>query len=209
MISKKDDTSSVAPDAYAIRGELVDDMPKGRKVGYVTMRDGSVIECYVKFNPAVIIVPLIIIALAIIGVVVYLVFLQPKDVSINAGSSDLILKTGNDNNIVQYNGFMVLKDGKVSVNFTNGDYPCTIQLVGEGINCDPVQVAPEEFVASIPATFTTTSGVVDAQLVITTETSTTTENVVTEIPENNTDDSIDTGLEGYWKGECIYGTSVN
>lgn len=202
-----DETTSVAPDAYAIKGELVDDPPKGKKVGYVTMRDGSIIECYTKFNPLVVIIPLAIIAIAAASLFVYFYFFQPKDVVVGEDDS-FIIKQGTDNNVVTYNGFMALRNGSLSVDFTNGDYPCTISVSGNSIDCDPVTVQPGEHVDSIPATYNTESGVVNATLTITTDTSTTDENVVIEIPDNNTEDSDDTGLEGYWKGEYIYGTSV-
>lgn len=203
-----DETSSVVPDAYAIKGELVDDPPKGRKVGYVTMRDGSTIECYTRFNKMIVVIPIVIAVLAAACVFIYLYFLQPKDVVVGTGDDSFILKKGSDNNVVTYNGFMALRNNSISVDFTNGDYACTIQVVGDGINSNPVTVQPNEYVASVPATFTTTSGVVNANIVITTDTSTSTEQVVVEIPDNNTEDSVDTGLEGYWKGEYIYGTST-
>ena len=203
-----DATSSVAPDAYAIRGELVDDPPKGKKVGYVTMRDGSTIECYTKFNKMIVILPVVLIILAAACALIYLYFLQPKDVKVGSGEDSFILKQGSDNNVVTYNGFMALRDNSISVDFTNGAYTCTIQVVGEGIQSDPVTVEPNGYLASVPATFTTTSGVVNGSLIIKTDTSTSEQQVVVEIPDNNTENSVDTGLEGYWKGEYIYGTST-
>ena len=198
-------TSAVAPDAYAIKGNLVDDIPKGKKVGYVTMEDGSVVECYTKFNPMVVIIPVVILVLAFAAFIAYLLFFQPKDASIG----DMIIKQGSDENVVSYNGFMAIKDDSISVNFTNGDYTCTIHVEGDGISCEPYTVQPGEYVASIPATFTTESGLVQAKLIMETETSRSEQDVVVEIPENNTADSPESGLEGYWKGEYVYGTDID
>lgn len=199
-----DNVAPNAPDAYALRGDILDEKPKGRKVGYVTMRDGSVIECYVKFNPIPIILALAVVLLIAGAVGYYLIFMQPKDVVMN----NFPIKIGEDNNLVTYNGFMSLRDGQISVNFTNGDYPCTIQVVGDGITCQPYSVEPNAFVASIPAQFTTSDGLVNATIVIKTDTSSSTQEIVVEIPENNTPNSPDTGLEGYWKGEHIYGPGI-
>ena len=198
-------TSAVAPDAYAVKGDLVDDIPKGKKVGYVTMEDGSVVECYTKFNPMVVIIPAVILVLAFAAFITYLLFFQPKDASIG----DMIIKQGSDENVVSYNGFMAIKDDSISVNFTNGDYTCTIRVEGDGISCEPYTVQPGEYVASIPATFTTESGLVQAKLITETETSRSEQDVVVEIPENNTADSPESGLEGYWKGEYVYGTDID
>ena len=198
------DTTSEAPDAYAFRGELCDDKPSGRKVGYVTMQDGSVIECYTKMNPIIIIIPVLLIVCSIAAIVVYLLFFQPKDVNV----SDLIVKQGDDRNVVSYNGFMTISNDELSVNFQNGDYAATVTVTGEGIECDPFTEQPGEFVYSIPVTYTTESGLVQADITISTETSSDTQQVVVEIPENNTPNSPESGLEGYWKGEFVYGTTI-
>lgn len=196
--------SSEASDAYALNGQLVDDRPKGKFVGYVRMSDGSVIECFTKMNPLVVILPVVLVVLVIAVVFVYLMFLQPKDVTI----SNTPIKVGEDSNVVTYNGFMAIESGSISVDFTNGAEACTIQVVGDGITCDPVHVEPGEYVATIPATFETSEGVMPAKIVIITDTSEVSNDVVVEVPENNTPNSPDTGLEGYWKGETIYGTGT-
>ena len=200
-----DVNASEAPDAYAVKGQLFDEPPRGKKVGYVRMRDGSLIECYKTFNP----LPLICVVAVVAIVAVVAVVL------INKSSKDVVnpidgtpIKVGDDTNVVTYNGFMAIRDGNLSVDFTNGNEACTIQVVGDGIECAPVTVAPLEYVASVPATFTTDRGLVQAEIVIKTETSESSQAVVIEIPENDTDNSPEDGLEGYWKGEYIYGTGV-
>jgi hypothetical protein len=199
------DTASEVVDAYAVKGEVVDEIPKGKFVGYVTMEDGSLIGCYKRFNPLVIIIPILLVAVIGGAVLFYLINMQDKDVSIGG----FTIKQGTDNNVISYNGFMAIRDGTLSVDFTNGDYPCTIQVVADGISCDPISVAANEYVATVPATFTTDAGLVQAKIIITTGTSTDEEDVVIEIPDNNTPDSPDSGLEGYWKGEYVYGTDLS
>ena len=197
-------TSSSAPDAFSVKGNLQDEIPKGKLIGYVTMNDGSVVACYKKFN---IIVPITILLLLIFigaGVYYYLTNVNKQVITIG----DIKISGATENDIIQYNGFMALRDNKINVNFTNGDYPCTIQIKGDGISCDPYNCEPGEYVESIPATYSADSGVVYAEIIITTETSTQTNAVTVEIPENNTANSPD-GLDGYWKGEYIYGPELS
>lgn len=193
------------PDAYAYKGVIYDDPPKGRVVGYVYTRDGSPIECYKKFNSLIILIPILIIALAAGGIYAYLMLGQPKDVVLKDGFT---VKQGVDHNIVSYNGFMSITNGEISVCFQNGSEEATISVKGDGILVEEYIVAPNEYVPSIPASFTTDEGLVNAVITIETPTSSTEEAVVVEVPENNTPDSSNEGLEGYWKGEYIYGPIV-
>lgn len=196
-------TTDSPPDAFGFKNEVVDDQPtKAKLAGYVTMEDGSVVECYTKFNPLVIVIPILVAALVAGGGCVYLLKGQPKDVNVG----DVLVQTGDDNNVVQYNGFMSLQNGTVDVDFTNGEQEATITLTADGIECETVTVAPNEYVEEIPVTFTTDEGLVQATLTITTSTSTASQQVVIEIPENNTANSPNSGLDGYWKGEAVYGT---
>lgn len=199
------DTFPDAPDAYAFRGRLVDERPKGRKVGYVIMEDDSVIECYEKFNPLLVVVPVSVVVIASAAVTAYFLFGQPKDVN---GFGGLLVKQGDDRNVVSYNGFMAIEEGNLSVCFQNGDEPASIGIVADGITVESISIEPGEYVASVPATFTTESGLVNAKLVITTETSEVENDIVIEIPENNTPNCPESGLEGYWKGEQVYGSEV-
>lgn len=192
-------------DAYALRGVVYDDPPKGKVVGYVYMRDGSAIECYKRFNLLVILLPILLLLLIGGGVFVYLKFFQPKDVIV---ADDFVVKQGTDHNVVSYNGFMAIRDGSISVCFQNGSEVATIQVTGDGISSERVTIQPNEYVASIPASFETDEGVVNAVITIETPTSSTEENVVVEVPENNTPDSSTEGLEGYWKGEYVYGVDI-
>lgn len=195
------DSVSVAIDGYAYKGNLTDEVPKGKSIGYVEMADGSIIECYKSFNIAVILVPLFLLTLAGVGIFFYLMYGQPKDVVSSSGAE---IKTGVDNNIVSYNGFSAVRDGELLIDFQNGDYYAQIQITGDGIESTVINVEPGAYIPSIPVTFTATSGLIDASINIHTETSTTSNAIVVEIPENNTEDSP-SGLEGNWKGEYIYG----
>ncbi|MCM1234398.1 MAG: hypothetical protein NC489_30220 [Ruminococcus flavefaciens] len=194
-------TSKVPADTYAIKGQLADDQPKGKLVGYVTMEDGSVVECYKKKKLFLILIPIILLIVGLAGGAVYLFLIQPKDVVILGD----IIKIGSDNNIVTYNGFPSVRDGQLSIQFTNGDYPATIQIEGDGVKSKTIQVMPAEFVDFVPCEFTTEEGVVEATITIKTETSTQAFPIIVEIPDNlNANDKLN-GLEGYWNGEQIYG----
>lgn len=189
------------PDAYGYKDDLVYEEPPGKCVGFVQMEDGSVISCYKTFNPLVIIIPVAITFVIIIALLVYLIFLQPKDVVINGAP----VKIGDDVNSVSYNGFMALRDGNITVDFQNGNQACTIQIIGDGIDSEVVNVDAGVYVATVPATFITDAGVINGKIVITTDTSQTENEVVIEIPENNTPNSTEASMEGYWDGEYIYG----
>ena len=192
-------STSKPVDAYFKR-DLMDDPPNGKVIGYCTMEDGSNIEVYKALNLWLIFAPIIVALAATVGVFAYL-YLQPKDATL----SGFPVKQGTDQNMISYNGFMALKDDQLNVNFQNGSESATVTISGDGIETQTVQLEPEQFLASVPATFTTEDGVVNATITVTTPTSTQTNNCVIEIPENNTPNSTESGLNGYWEGEFIYG----
>lgn len=194
------------PDAYGFKNEVIDDPPpKGSKcVGYIQMEDGSTIQCYTKFNKGIILIPILIL-LVLAAVAWFSLFkVEKKDVNVADG---LIVKTGDDTNVVSYNGFMSINDGSADIYFQNGDQRATVTLTGEGIECAPVTVEPNETLENLPIVYKTEDGLVNATLTITTDTSTMEQQVMIEIPENNTANSPDEGLDGYWKGEAVYGTN--
>ena len=200
----KEATTEV-PDAFAINNELIDDPPnKGKKVGYVVMEDGSVIECYTGFNPVVVVVPLVFILVVATGVFVYFYVLGkqlPKIPSLPVSKTDVT----DGEMVVSYNGFMAIRDGALSVNYQNGAEEAVITVEADGVEVDPVTVEPNGSVDSIPATYKTKEGVLPGTLTIKTPTTSTNQDIVIEIPDNNTANSPE-GLEGYWKGEYVYGT---
>ena len=196
-----EDSAGGPVDAYAYKGDIVDTQPKGKLKGYVTYDDGSILAVYKSFNPLNIIIPILLVLFIGAAVFVYFYFIQPKDLVV----SGFTVKQGDDQNIISYNGFMSLRDDNLNLNFQNGSEPVTLTIYGDGIATQTIQVEPEQFVASVPATFTTDSGVVNAKIKITTPTSEQENDCVIEIPENNTPNSVDSPLNGYWEGEFIYG----
>lgn len=194
-------TTSKPYESFAYKNALTDDLPKGRVVGYVTMEDGSVIECYKRFNIWIILIPIILLLLAVAGFACYLYFFQPKDIVVFGNR----IQIEEDNLIVTYNGFPSVKDNKLSIQYQNGSYPASIIVEGEGIETHTTNVAPDMFVESIPCKFTTTEGVVEATIKITTATSEQVFPIVVEIPDNLNINESESGLEGYWKGEAVYG----
>ena len=195
-----EETTSVPCDSYGFKNQLTDDLPRGKMVGYVHMEDGSVIECYKKFNIMIILLPILLVLLVGAVIFCYLWFFQPKDVELPGD----IVKVGTDNNIVKYNGYMAVKDGSLSIKFTNGDYPCTVQVVGEGLESKPTTLEPGQYLESVPAQFTTEYGVIEANIIITTDTSKQEFPVVVEVPDNLNGNDNREGLEGYFEGEEIY-----
>lgn len=191
-------------DCYAVKGELVDDPPKGKVLGYVEMDDGSIVECYKKRSLLPFIIILIVAALLLIVAGVYIFFFQPKDFAI----SGTLIKIGDDNNVVTYDGFMTVVDDNLRVAFTNGDYPAQIVVQGEGIETQKVSVEPGEFVEYIPCTFTTTDGVVEGTITVLTETSTQSFPIVIEVPANNNGFDTEEGLTGLFEGEAVYGVQT-
>ena len=202
------DTTSTPPDAFGYHNDIVDEPPKrGKIVGYVKMEDGSIIECYTGFNPAVIIVPLVILLVILSGVFLYFKVFKAHSLDVNL-NLPVSQKDKEDPEItITYNGFMAIKDGKLTIDFQNGSEETTVTVTAEGVDCKPVTLEPNEYLDSIPVTYTTKEGIVPAKIDIKTQTSETEQDVIIEIPENNTTDSPD-GLEGYWKGEYVYGTGV-
>lgn len=191
----------VEDEAFGYKNEVVYERPRGKSVGYVTMEDGSTVECFKSFNIAVVIIPLAVVLVAIIGILIYMFVLQPKDVYVG----DTPVRVCDDANSVSYNGFMALRDGSLTVDFQNGGLPCTIQVIGDGISSDKVSVAAGEYVATVPATFDTDDAVINGKIAITTETSNSEVEVVIEVPENNTPNSTESSMDGFWDGEYIYG----
>lgn len=195
-------TTSEPADTWAKKGKLLDDQPKGKVLGYVTMDDGSVVECYKSSKLWLLLVLLFLLLAAAGGYVAYLMFAQPKDVALLGD----IIKIGNDNNVVTYNGFPSVRDDKLSIQYTNGDYPATILVEGAGIETHETSVEPNVFLDSIPCKFTTEDGLVEATITIKTATSTQSFPIVVELPDNMNANDVNNGLEGYWSGEQVYGS---
>lgn len=186
---------------YGFRNEIVDEPPGGKFVGYVTLEDGSIIQCFKKFNPLPIII-IVILFVAICGAGAYYIFkVQPKDVVVN----DNDVKTGTDHDVITYNGFMSLTESAVDIALENGSEQATVTIVGDGVKSDPATVEPHGTLDVLHVTYDTDAAVVNATIKVTTATSTYEQPVTIEIPENDTMYSPDSGLDNYWRGETIYG----
>lgn len=194
-----------APDAYSKKGKLLDDEPKGKCLGYVCMDDGSIIKCFKSFNPLIVIIPVVAIMVAVGSFLIY-VNMQPKDFTIPG--SEIFVKQGDDQTVIKYNGFTSAKDGSLDLNFENGAEECTIKISGEGIEDIETVVAPYSKCEFVPITVTTDEGLVVATMTLTTASSTVTNEIAIEIPENYTPNSANGSLDGYWNGEYIYGVTV-
>lgn len=199
------DNVAEAPDAYSKRGKILDDEPKGKCIGYVCMDDGSVIKCYKSFNPMIIIAPILVASIAVGGFFVF-VHMQPKDFTIPG--SEVLVKQGDDQTIIKYNGFTSVTDGSLDINFENGAEECKIQISGDGIEDIETMVAPYGKCEFLPIKVTTDEGLVIATMTLTTASSTVTNEIAIEIPENYTPNSASGSLDGYWDGEYIYGITA-
>lgn len=196
-------STDAPPDAFAFKNQVFDDPPvKAKSVGFVTMEDGSTVQCFTKFNPLLVIIPTTLVVTSALAGAVYLMYLQPKDVNVSDG---LIVTTGDDRDVISYNGFMSIKDNTVDLDFTNGTEPAVITITGDGITCEPVNVEADSTITDLPITYDTDEALINATLTIKTATSTSVNQVVIEVPENMTPSSPTDGLDGYWKGEAVYG----
>ena len=194
-------TANTAIDGYAHKGVVKENLPKGKSVGYVTLDDGSIVECFKSFNPIPLICLTLLVTTSIACYGVYLFSMQPKDLVNNSGYE---IKTGVDNNVVMYNGFVAIREDALELDFQNGDLPVTVTVKGNGVVTETFPVAAGEYIETVPVTFTTDEEYVDAEITISTETSTVTNTVVVEIPSNQS--SNDTSASGdNWRGEQIYG----
>lgn len=194
-------TTSVPADAFALKGQICDDPPnRGKVIGFVTMDDGSVIECYKKFNVLIIIIPMLLLFLGIGGFLAWLFLFQEKDVSF---MGDLV-KQGTDTNVVTYSGFPSVHDNMLEIQFQNGELPAKIIVSGDGIETTVTDIEPNQFVGSIPITVSSTEGLVEAFINIRTASSEQSFPIVVELPQNlNGNDSLE-GMEGFWYGEQIF-----
>lgn len=192
---------SAPPECYGFKNELVYEEPRAKCVGYAKMEDGTVVACYKKSKLWIPILICLILGLISAGVIIWLFVLQPKDVQFMGTK----VKQGDDNNVVQYEGFMTLQGDQLGVDFTNGDYPARITVKGEGIETETVTVQPNQHITTIGVKKTTNDALQQATIVIETETSKQEFPVMVEAPEFlNENDSLE-GMSGFFHGEEVYG----
>lgn len=194
------------PDSYAYKGELVDEEPKGKHVGYVTMEDGSIVDCYKSANVLLFVLPAVAVLSALAAVVYFFVLpMFEKEVAIGG----TMLETDVGKNVVTFNGIMSCDSGMLDVRFLNGDVPATIQVQGNGVATEAISVEPGEYVEQIPVTLTTDDGVVEVKIRITSNGDAREFNALVEVPDNMTPYDPNEGLHSYFEKELIVDEPVD
>lgn len=194
------DMTDEAIDSYAISGELVDDEPNGKFLGYVELEDGSIVSCYKKKNLLLPIFGLIILLGAAAAAVYFFVLpMFEKEVAIGG----TMLQTDVGTNVVTFNGIMRASDGNIDIRFINGNEPATIQITGEGVLTEIVSVEPGESVEYIPVVVETADSVAEVTVNINSNGTMSTFNALVEIPDNNTDYDPTEGLNSYFEKELV------
>lgn len=196
------DGDSEPIDSYAYKGELLDDMPtKGKYLGVITMDDGTVVECYGKSSKVIIIIITLLLVIAA-AVAAFFIFSKKDEIAIGG----TFLSPSVNKNIVTFNGIMSAnsESGMCQIDFVNGDYEATIQLVGDDISSDKITVAPNEVVREIPVTINTKSNVAEVLLRVESEGDTGEFESLVEVPDNDDDDYGDPEeIAGLFSGELI------
>ena len=193
-----------AIDCYFYKGELVDEAPGNAKLlGYVTMEDGSVVECY-KPKSKLLAILLILLLIASVGYgVYYYLFLYEPDVAIGG----TMLETNVNKDVITFNGIMSKSNDTVNLEFVNGKYPATVEIVGEGVTCEPISLEPNQQLLDIPVFIDTTENVVEVAVKVSSEGDTAEFNAIIEVPENNNSYTTSEGLSGYFEREVIFSES--
>lgn len=187
-------------DSYALSGDLVDDEPKGKPLGYVVMEDGSVVACYKKRSK---VLPILLILIAVTGIaaIVYFFVLPMFKKEVAIGGT--MLQTDVGTNMVTFNGIMSASNGQIDVRFVNGNEPATVQVTGEGVATEEITVDPGDSLEYIPVTISTDSSVAEVTVNINSNGTLSTFNALVEIPDNNTDYDPTEGLNSYFEKEMV------
>lgn len=194
------DYSNAPIDSYAYKGELVDEEPSGKHLGFVTMEDGSIVSCYKGRNVVLPVLASVSVLALLVGVGAFVAPMIFKEPDVVIGGT--MLQTEVNNNVVTFNGIMKCSDGMVDVRFVNGDTPATIQITGEGIESEVITLEPGQEVEQIPVTLSTSSSVVKAKVSITSNGSTSDFDTVIEVPDNGTVYDPE-GVTGFFDKELI------
>lgn len=195
-------TSDEPADMYGWNNDLVEDKPKGAVVvGYVTMDDGSTIECYAKKSgsPAIAII-ILVVCLGLVGFIVYFGFIYKGE----GNPLGTLVEVPVNQNIVHYDGYMRAQNGQLAVDFTNGEQESVIKITGDGIETQVVTIGANEHLDYIPVKVTSADGAIEATLHIKSGQTTVEYPVVVENGDaTNENDLIDPG-SGYWDKEEIF-----
>lgn len=185
-------------DSYALNGNLIDSPPhKAKLLGYAYLEDGSCVECYKKSNPLPFIVPLCIVLVALVGIVLYILFGKGQNIAIG----EAILKINSGDSTIVFNGIPSYSNGSIDLRFVNGNEPMTVTIEGEGIECSPITLTPQQELYDFPLTIVSDDDVIVATLKCTTDTSEASYEIILEVPENMND--YTDGISGYFNGEVI------
>lgn len=194
------DGANTGIDSYAIAGELIDDEPNGKLLGYVEMEDGSIVACYKK-KSLLLPILLIVVLLCGIGAGVYFFVLPMFEKEVAIGGT--MLQTDVGTNVVTFNGIMQASAGQIDVRFINGNKPATIQVTGDGVVTDTISVEPGDSLEYIPVTVTTSDSVVEVIVNVNSDGTLSSFNALVEIPDNNTDYDPTPGLNSYFEKEMV------
>lgn len=193
-----EDSPSGPAEAFGYRNEFVDEVPKGaRSVGYVTIDDGSVVECFQKKSILPIVISLVLLVVG--GVVALFLLYQKDDIAIGG----VTLKTNVDKNVITFNGIMKAEAGMCEINFVNGEYESTLEVIGEGVSVAPMTLEPGQAVPEVPITVDTEDSVVEVLIRVTSVNDVAEFNALVEIPENNNQYDTSEGVHGYFEKELI------
>lgn len=187
-------------DMYYYKGELVDDEPeKGRYIGNITLDDGTLVGCYKARSKLPVILIILVTILGVAGGLLYYFLFYHPDVAIGG----TMLEVDVDKNVITFNGIPALQGDTVDIRFVNGELPATVEIVGEGVTSEVLQLEPYEAVVDMPVSVSTQDNVVEATVRVTSGTAVSEFPIILEIPDNNNDYSTMDGVNGYFDKELI------
>lgn len=189
---------SEQPAAFFYDNRLQDYQKEGKDVsGYIRYMDGSIVGVYPQSNFKAIVLTLFFVAVIASAIVWYV--LAKRDILTGTYVTTRIA----NGTTVSFDAMPVYEDGKLKVLFSNGKGPVTVQLTGDGIEAEPVNVDANSNLADYEVFITTELNAQDAYLQVTDETGNTYKYpVLVEIPANN-NDVADYSREELTNGETI------
>ncbi len=189
---------SEQPTAFFYDNRLQDYQKDGKDVsGYIRYMDGSIVGVYPQSNFKTIVLALFFVAIIVSAVVWYM--LAKRDILTGTYVTTRI----SNGTTVSFDAMPVYEDDKLKILFSNGKGPVTVQLVGEGIESEPVVVDANSNLADYEVFITTELNAQDAYLQVTDEAGNTYKYpVLVEIPANN-NDVADYSREELTNGETI------
>lgn len=187
-------------DAYAYKGELVDDEPEnGKVVGVVLTEDGSLVQCYVGGSKIPLLASLFIGCLIVTIGAYFLFFRHTDDITIGG----TFLQPSVNKDVVTFNGIMSANNGVCSIDFVNGEYEATVEIIGDEVYSEPITLQPGEVLQDIPVFMDTEESVTEVRIRISSEGDVAEFEALVEIPANANPYEHSNTLEGYFQGEVI------